>query len=476
MVQSILTIKDLSISFGNRPIVKKFSLKLFSKKITALIGQSGSGKSSIALSILNLMPKAKISGEIIFQDQNLLQLSADKICQIRGNDISMIFQDPNTSLNPLHKIGKQIAEIIEIHQPQMSKNLVKKRVLELLELVDLKNFNERLNNYPHQLSGGQKQRIMIAMALANNPKILIADEPTTALDIATQQEILDLLVRLKKELGLAILLITHNLNIVKKIADETVILGDKSFEIAKKSKKTKSTHKDSPNILEVNSLNVIYNKFIANNNINFSLKQGQNLGIIGPSGSGKSTLALALTNLCKFSGKVEFFGQKNWQNHRHHLRQEVQIIFQDPFSSLSPRLTIFDIITEGLKIHKIANDQQQKKLVNKVMAQMDLPQTLLRRYPHELSGGQRQRVAIARSLILNPKILILDEPTSALDYKTQNQILQLLIDIQKQQDISYITISHDLEVIKILSDKISLIKNGVMQDVAPADLANLIKE
>jgi len=464
MSDSLLSIKNLNISFFNNKIINNFNLDLNKNEITALIGQSGSGKSSIALAIMNLLKNSQISGKIIFNNNNLLNLAEDKICKIRGNEISMIFQDPNVALNPLHKIGKQISEIIKIHQPKLTKKNIKNRVLEILELVDLQDFTNRLNDYPHQLSGGQKQRIMIAMALANNPKILIADEPTTALDYDTQQEILDLLLRLKNELGLAILLITHNLNIVKKIANKTILIGDNFNEKFPISAKNNKINQDSSDILQVSSLDVFYGKFLANKNINFSLKKGQNIGIIGQSGSGKSTLALALTNLCKFSGKIEFFDNHNWQKNQKLLRKKVQIVFQDPFSSLSPRLKVYDIIAEGLKIHKIANEFEQKKMIDKVLKQMNLDLSLKDRYPHQLSGGQRQRVAIARCLILNPKILILDEPTSALDYKTQNEILQLLLNIQEKQDISYITISHDLEVIEILSHQILEISNGTVKN------------
>jgi len=464
MSDSLLSIKNLNISFFNNKIINNFNLDLNKNEITALIGQSGSGKSSVALAIMNLLKNSQISGKIIFNNNNLLNLAEDKICKIRGNEISMIFQDPNVALNPLHKIGKQISEIIKIHQPKLTKKNIKNRVLEILELVDLQDFTNRLNDYPHQLSGGQKQRIMIAMALANNPKILIADEPTTALDYDTQQEILDLLLRLKNELGLAILLITHNLNIVKKIANKTILIGDNFNEKFPISAKNNKINQDSSDILQVSSLDVFYGKFLANKNINFSLKKGQNIGIIGQSGSGKSTLALALTNLCKFSGKIEFFDNHNWQKNQKLLRKKVQIVFQDPFSSLSPRLKVYDIIAEGLKIHKIANEFEQKKMIDKVLKQMNLDLSLKDRYPHQLSGGQRQRVAIARCLILNPKILILDEPTSALDYKTQNEILQLLLNIQEKQDISYITISHDLEVIEILSHQILEISNGTVKN------------
>lgn len=470
MTKPILDIQKLSLSFAEKEIVNNFNLQLFPKKINALIGQSGSGKSSIALAIMNLIKKAKISGQIIFNDRNLLDLNEDEMCKIRGKDIAMIFQDPNTSLNPLHKIGKQIAEIIKIHQPSITKNAIKKRIEELLKMVDLEQFITRLDDYPHQLSGGQKQRIMIAIALANNPKILIADEPTTALDIVAQKEILNLLTKLKTNLKLSILLITHNLHIVEEIADNKTYIGEEFLGKIPHKKINKNDYGDI--ILKVHNLNVAYNKFIANKNINFSLRQKQNIGIIGRSGSGKSTLALALTNLCKFQGNINFFNNKNWHNDKEILRREIQIVFQDPFSSLSPRFKIFDIIAEGLKIHKIANDFNYEKLVDEALKKMALNLDIKNKYPHELSGGQRQRVAIARALILKPKILILDEPTSALDYKTQSEILQHLLDIQKYQDITYVSISHDLEVINSISDKIFFIKNGEISEITKSKLSD----
>lgn len=474
MTEPILEIDKLSISFNENQIIKNFDLKLFPKKITALIGQSGSGKSSIALAIMNLLKKSQISGKIIYNNKiNLLDLNEDEICKIRGNEISMIFQDPNTSLNPLHKIGKQISEIIKIHQPEISISNIKIRINELLEMVDLKDFESRLSDYPHQLSGGQKQRIMIAIALANNPKILIADEPTTALDIEAQKEILKILTKLKNNLNLSILLITHNLNIVEEIADNKLHIGPKyQSQIPQKDHLKVKNNKI---ILKVSNLNVIYKKFYANRNINFSLRERENVGIIGRSGSGKSTLALALANLCKFKGDINFFSNQNWQINKNELRKKIQIVFQDPFSSLSPRLKIFDIVAEGIKIHKIADNKTQHQLVDEVLKKMSLEIGIKNFYPHQLSGGQRQRIAIARSLILKPKILILDEPTSALDFKTQNEILEHLIDIQKTEDITYITISHDLEVVNSISDRVFFIKNSELAEIDKSKLFNYFK-
>ena len=490
----MLKIKNLTVSFQqNKQLthaLNDVSFDLHKNKITALIGQSGSGKSTVALTILKLLHKAKISGEIIFAGHNLLQISDRELCKIRGGEIGIIFQDPNSSLNPLHKIGAQIAEAVCIHNKKISRSALKDRVAELLRMVDMEPFISRLDAYPHQLSGGQKQRVMIAIALANNPKILIADEPTTALDIAVQNEILKLLLRLRDELGLTILFITHNLKIVRRIADEIVILKDGKIvekgdaaqifkapkhEYTKKLLDAADAHKALPakgsannhnleqiKILEVKNLCVIHKiqkgffkseNFYANRDINFSLNLGENLGIVGASGSGKSTLAKALMRLIKYEGEIfyhqELLSASSSKNTKNHL-QKMQIVFQDPFSSLNPRMLVQDIVAEGLIIRGQKNVQNQ---VDEILQKLDFPISIKHRYPHELSGGQRQRIAIARALILNPEILILDEPTSALDLLTQNEILTLLQKIQQQQQISYIIISHDPDVIEAIAHR-----------------------
>jgi microcin C transport system ATP-binding protein len=521
-MHQLLSIKNLSISFQNHQAVSNFSLQLFPKKITALIGQSGSGKSLTALAIIGLARKAKISGEILLWTTqqvrgdthdchpalvagsiDLLKLDEKNLCKIRGKEIGFVFQDPSTSLNPLHKIGKQISEAITIHQPKISKKNLENRVKELLRMVELESLSSRLNDYPHQLSGGQKQRVMIAIALANNPKILIADEPTTALDVRVQDEILNLFLRLKNELGLAVLLITHNRRIVEKIADEVITIGDNQQRLSagrdlqsrphvhlnlrdmnvRTGLQTQSCNGSRMTVeLDVKNLSVSINKKPILRNINFSLTSGQNLGIIGESGSGKSTLALALCGLIPAQGEINFFGGKTWQKDEKFLRRNVQIIFQDPFSSLDPRMTVEEIILEGLVIHekklRITNYELRKmshrtsnlsprtccgvhSAIDEILKKLHLDLDLKSRYPHQLSGGQRQRVAIARALILNPKILILDEPTSALDFKTQNQILELLLSIQAQQEISYILISHDLEVVKQIAHQVLTLKSNL---------------
>ncbi len=475
----LLSLKNLSISFANQQVVKAFSFDLSAQKITALVGQSGSGKSLTALAILGLVRKAKISGEIIFAGKNLLTLSEKEFCKIRGKEIGMVFQDPSSSLNPLHKIGKQIAEAITIHQPKISKKDLQNRIAELLKMVELESVSTRLNDYPHQFSGGQKQRIMLAIALANNPKILIADEPTTALDIKIQNEILDLILRLKNELGLCVLFITHNLRAIARIADEVIeikngqLIKNPLVERSRNQEKVPAADLgfDSAQpavfmsealscVLEVKNLSVAVKKSQLLSDINFSLNLGENLGIIGESGSGKSTLALALCDLIlshiSTQGEVKFFGEKTWAKNNFELRREVQIVFQDPFGSLNPRMIVKDIIEEGLVIHKLANHSQ----LTTIFKQIRLPLDLQTRYPHELSGGQRQRVAIARALILNPKILILDEPTSALDTSTQSEIINLLLEIQQTHKISYILISHDLDIVAQIADQTLTLNDG----------------
>ncbi len=492
-MSDILCIEDLTVSFDKKKVVDGISFELKQGSITSIVGQSGSGKTISTLAILRLLPQnAQISGKILFQNQDLLQKSEKDLCKIRGNLISFVFQDPMTSLNPLHTIKKQIAEIIEIHAKKTPKNLVEERVIELLDLVGLKNFKDRLNSYPHQLSGGQRQRIMIAMAIANNVKILIADEPTTALDSKNQNEILKLLLNLKEKLNLTVLLITHNLKIVEKISQIVLVMKDGKIiernevkEIFKNPKedytkllisslsgKLQNNIQNTPVILEIKNLCVKYflkKNFLgigkkvlyANDNINFTLNKAKTLGIIGESGSGKSTMALAIANLIECEGEI-IFDNKNIKNltskERNNLRQHIQIIFQDPYSSLNPRMKIKDIVSEGLRIHGFKGDIESE--VNKILKEVEIDLDSKEKYPHQFSGGQRQRIAIARSLILKPKLLILDEPTSALDIITQNEILKLLQKLQKSYQISYILISHDMSIIEAMCDEIKTIQSG----------------
>lgn len=483
----MLQVRNLTIKSPNEKIVDDVSFELKEGEILSLVGQSGSGKSSIALAVARLLAKNLQSfGEILLGGNNILDLEERELEKIRGRDIGFVFQDPNSALNPLHKIGKQIEEAIVVHNPKISKKKLKDRVLELLELVDLGVLKNRLDDFPHQLSGGQKQRIMIAIALANNPQVLIADEPTTALDSKVQGEILDLILKLKKELKFSVLFITHNLNIVKKISNRVVVLNngriveEGSVDSIFKSPKSEYTkllinsilHEKKREfggkkemVLGVKNLSISYKKkasffgkeeIFIRKDVSFSLGVKQNIGIIGESGSGKSTIAVALARL--LPNNLNIAGEVNLKDCGDVLKvddkklsqvrgRQIAYVFQDPFSSLNPRMTIGEIVNEPLVIHKKQGD------IDALFKSLNLDLSLKSRYPHQLSGGQRQRVAIARALVLEPKILVLDEPTSALDLVTQNQILELLLDIQKNRDVSYILISHDKALVSHICDE-----------------------
>lgn len=498
---SLLEIEDLSISFktSDKEIkaVENISFNIKKGQITALVGESGSGKSVTALSILKLLPYPQAFhpyGSIKFNGKEILKLDDKNIREIRGNKISMIFQEPMTSLNPLHTIEKQISEVLLVHKG-LSKKQAKEKCIELLSMVGLENLTARLEAYPYELSGGQRQRVMIAMALANEPDLLIADEPTTALDVTIQQQILHLIKELQKKSKMAVLLITHDLNIVRHMADHVCVMKNgKLVEQGKttdifnnpQDKYTKllissepkgsaiATDKKSPIILQTDNLNVAFQikknffgkpiKFLnAVNNASISLKKGETLGIVGESGSGKSTLAMAILRLLNSTGKITLNNQRIdlfTSEDMRPLRQKIQIVFQDPFASLNPRMNIFQIITEGLKAHKIGSKEEQLKIATEALADVGLSSDMLERYPHEFSGGQRQRIAIARAIALNPELIILDEPTSALDMTIQVQIINLLKELQKKYKMSYIFISHDLRTIKAISHNIIVMKNG----------------
>ena len=499
MSNELLKISDLNVSFktpnGNFVAVDNLSLSINKGETVALVGESGSGKSTTALSILGLLayPMAfHNKGSIKFKNIELLNANDSVLQKIRGNKVGMIFQEPMMSLNPLHKIKKQIKESLIIHN-KLSKTQISNRIFELLNLVGLYHTNEHLNKYPHQLSGGQRQRVMIAIAIANNPDLLIADEPTTALDVTIQLQILSLLKDIQSKLGMSILLITHDLNIVRHMAQNVYIMnkgnviefGKVKFVLTKpKTMYTKSLLKavpldikretsfsPGPKILSIKNLKVyfpikkgFFNRtigyFKAVDDISLFLHKGTTLGIVGESGSGKTTLAQAILNLIPSTGNI-FFKDINISTMDNSYRRHLQYVFQDPFSSLSPRLSVHEIIAEGLEVNNIGNSKQERKnLVLKALNDVGMNRDSMYKYPHEFSGGQRQRIAIARALALNPEIIICDEAVSALDVSIQAQIIKLLSNLRNKFSLSYIFIAHDLPVVRDLADRVIVMKSG----------------
>ena len=505
---SLISIKKLTISFkANQNVVNDVNIEIPKGKTVAIVGESGSGKTLSALSILKLLPgNANInSGSIIFEEKDLLKLPSKEIEKIRGNKISTIFQEPMSSLNPLHTIDKQIKEMITTHN---KKNIVElnKSVFNLLKEVNLDDLMNRPNIYSYELSGGQRQRVMIAMSIANNPDLLIADEPTTALDVTVQQQILSLLNKIQKQRKMSILFISHDLAVVNKIADYIYVMKDGKIiehgeknEIFNNPKNTytkqlvgfqnkirKSQENKEVEILKIKDLKVwypikkgIFKKTVdyvkAIDAINFTLKKKETLGIVGESGSGKTSLVLAILKLITSSGTIEFDEMdlnSIKKNKLKNIRKNIQIVFQDPFSSLSPRMNVEKILNEGIDVHFPKYSELEKKQILKDILKetgMDYDRDH-NKYPHEFSGGQRQRIAIARALILKPKILILDEPTSALDITIQNQILDLLQNLQEKYSLSYIFISHDMNVIRSVSDKIIVLNKGKLIEYDNAEI------
>ena len=505
---SLISIKKLTISFkANQNVVNDVNIEIPKGKTVAIVGESGSGKTLSALSILKLLPgNANInSGSIIFEGKDLLKLPSKEIEKIRGNKISTIFQEPMSSLNPLHTIDKQIKEMITTHN---KKNIVElnKSVFNLLKEVNLDDLMNRPNIYSYELSGGQRQRVMIAMSIANNPDLLIADEPTTALDVTVQQQILSLLNKIQKQRKMSILFISHDLAVVNKIADYIYVMKDgKIIEHGEKNeifnnpkniytkqlvgfqnKIRKSQENKEVEILKIKDLKVwypikkgIFKKTVdyvkAIDAINFTLKKKETLGIVGESGSGKTSLVLAILKLITSSGTIEFDEidlNSIKKNKLKNIRKNIQIVFQDPFSSLSPRMNVEKILNEGIDVHFPKYSELEKKQILKDILKetgMDYDRDH-NKYPHEFSGGQRQRIAIARALILKPKILILDEPTSALDITIQNQILDLLQNLQEKYSLSYIFISHDMNVIRSVSDKIIVLNKGKLIEYDNAEI------
>jgi len=500
-MSALLQISGLNVSFGDMPAVKNLSLNIAAGETVAIVGESGSGKSVTALSTVSLLPDGThITGSVRFAGQELLNAPATALRKIRGNEISFIFQEPMTSLNPLHTIEKQMREAISLHHP-LPRSGERARILELLHKVGIPDAEARLPSYPHQLSGGQRQRVMIAMALANRPKLLIADEPTTALDVTIQAQILELLADIQREEGLAILFITHDLGIVRHIADRTYVMKEGEVveaggtaEIfatpahAYTRKLMDAVPSGTPDpvasdtdVIRTENLRVWFpvqrgmlkrtvGHIKAVNKVDFSLRKGETLGIVGESGSGKTTVALAVLRLIASNGEITLLKERIDTLTGAALRakrRDIQIVFQDPFGSLSPRMTVEEIIAEGLSVHALPGPRD--KLVNDVLNEVGLDPAMKSRYPHEFSGGQRQRIAIARALILQPKLLVLDEPTSALDMTVQLQIIDLLRGLQKRHGLSYIFISHDLRVVRALSHKVLVMKDGDVVEAGPAE-------
>ncbi len=506
----LVDVQDLSVDFGRGEhvahAVKHVSFNIAPGETVALVGESGSGKTVSALSILRLLPypaASHPSGRILFGGQDLLAASEREMMAIRGNQISIIFQEPMTSLNPLHSIEKQVGEVLKLHR-MMSDADTRARVLDLLRKVGLRDPEKRLEAFPHQLSGGQRQRVMIAMALANEPKLLIADEPTTALDVTIQAQILELLQQLSREMGMAMLLITHDLGIVRKMAERVYVM--KSGEIVEEGA-TKAIFEapkhpytrhlinaepkgappkaddSAPVVVETDDLKVWFpirkgllrktvDHIKAVDGLSLKLRSGQTLGVVGESGSGKTTLGLAILRLISSQGPIAYVGKRidglDSKSMRP-LRREMQIVFQDPYGSLSPRLSVGQIIEEGLTIlAPDLDDDQRRDRVGKALAEVGLDANAQDRYPHEFSGGQRQRIAIARAMVLEPKFVMLDEPTSALDMSVQAQIVDLLRELQRKRNLAYLFISHDLKVVRALCNYVIVMRNGRVVEEGPA--------
>ncbi|WP_439878536.1 ABC transporter ATP-binding protein [Pseudomonas prosekii] len=494
MTENLIEIRDLSVAFSGQTVVRNLCLDIRPGECLALVGESGSGKSVTAHSILQLLPEegTVTTGSIRYRGQELVGADAKVLRQLRGDRIAMIFQEPMTSLNPLHSIEKQIGETLLVHKGLAGK-AAQARILELLGLVGIQHPKERLKAYPHQLSGGQRQRVMIAMALACEPELLIADEPTTALDVTVQRKILLLLKSLQQRLGMSLLLISHDLNLVRSIAQRVCVM--KAGEIVEQAPcETLFTEPKHPyscvllnaepegealprdereNVLEVDDLRVKFamggglfqrkTYLHAVDGISLNVQRGKTLGIVGESGSGKSTLGQAILRLLDSEGSIRFQGEALdglTQKQLRPWRKKMQVVFQDPFGSLSPRMSVAQIISEGLEVHSQLTAEQCKAEVIRALEEVGLDPQSRHRYPHEFSGGQRQRIAIARALVLKPALILLDEPTSALDRTVQKQVVALLRDLQEKHGLTYLFISHDLAVMRALAHDMIVIKDG----------------
>ena len=510
MTEPLLSVRDLSVAFrqgGTSSLaVDGVSFDILPGEVLALVGESGSGKSVTANSILRLLPypaASHPSGEILFGGRDLLKVGDQTLRHVRGNDITMIFQEPMTSLNPLHTIEKQIGEILDLHQG-ITGQAARLRILELLNQVGIREPEKRLQAYPHQLSGGQRQRVMIAMALANRPKLLIADEPTTALDVTVQAQILELLRRLKGEHGMSMLFITHDLGIVRKFADRVCVMTKGKIvesgsveDVFVNPQHEYTRHllnseprgepptadPSKPLVMEGQDIRVwfpikagflrkVVDHVKAVDGVTLSLRAGETLGVVGESGSGKTTLGLALARLISSQGRIAFIGNdigKFSFKQMRPLRDRLQVVFQDPFGSLSPRMSVGEIIAEGLKVHERAlSADERDERVCWALTEVGLDPQTRWRYPHEFSGGQRQRIAIARAMVLKPRFVMLDEPTSALDMTVQAQVVDLLRDLQRKHELAYLFISHDLKVVKALANQVIVMRAGKVVEEGPA--------
>lgn len=507
----LLEVEDLAVHFrlGDRVIeaVRGVSFSLDRGEVLALVGESGSGKTVTALSVLQLLPYPRAfhpKGSIRLLGREMVGADEKTLLQIRGDRVGMVFQEPMTSLNPLHTVEKQIAEVLLVHR-RMTREQARGRVLELLRLVGIDEPERRLSAYPHQLSGGQRQRVMIAMAVANEPDLLIADEPTTALDVTVQAQILALIRDLQRRLGMAVLLITHDLTIVRRIADRVAVMRQGEIveqgpvrevlenprhpytrELLDAEPRGRPLRPDpsAPVVLEARDLAVhfpiqkgLLKRTVgwvkAVDGVSLAVREGQTLGVVGESGSGKTTLGLALLRLVQSRGRIVFLGRDiqglDWKRLRP-LRREMQIVFQDPYGSLSPRLSVGEIVAEGLEVHGIGRTREERReRVARILEEVGLPAEAMDRYPHEFSGGQRQRIAIARAMVLEPRFLVLDEPTSALDLSVQAQVVRLLRELQERRGVAYLFISHDLRVVRALAHEVMVMRRGVVVEAGPAE-------
>ena len=509
MTEPVLDVRSLNVRFiredgGLFSAVYNSSFELYAGEILAIVGESGSGKSVTALSLMGLIDAKKIlfksTNSILFNGRELTALSEEEWQSVRGDEISMIFQEPMSSLNPLIKVGEQIAEIIREHR-KVSKKRAKARARYLLRLVGIDHADERMNAFPFELSGGQRQRVMIAMAVANNPKVLIADEPTTALDVTVQKQILELIVKLKNKLNMAVIFISHDLNVVRKIADRVIVMRQGVIVeqgsvgnifnaashpytkelLAAFHNVTMQENFEANRVMEVRNVSVsfplkknffgkISREIKAVDDVSLTLYAGKTLGIVGESGSGKTTLGLCLADLIGYEGEILLAKSVHVQNERD-FRKNIQVVFQDPYNSLNPRLTIEEIVGEGIKVHfpHLSKEEAKNRVKHFLTAAGLGDEDILNLYPHEFSGGQRQRIAIARALAVEPKIMILDEPTSALDVTVQAEILKLLKKIQKETGIAYLFISHDMRAVRAISHEVAVMKQGKIVEFGSAD-------